>query len=296
MSISRTAQHVTLVRALESTARARPALFQDQFASALLPWSLRLVVQLSRVQVLRNLLERYVDARLPGVRAWVALRTRYIDERVHEALAAGIRQVVLMGAGYDCRAYRMQVLKDVAVFEVDRRDTQIDKRRRLTQAAVRVPQGLRYVVADFQTDQLATLLQSAGFDRSASSLFICEGVFVYLDAATVERMLQFVGSCAQNSRLVFTYGSRAAVRDEVTADGVKLRSFVRRIGEPWQFGIDRSELGAYLARFNLALEQDVDVAACQRLYLPEQAPTASAAVFSFSRLAVASVRSTRVQR
>jgi methyltransferase (TIGR00027 family) len=288
MSISRTAQHVALFRALESSERVRPALFHDRFAAALLPLSLRLTVELARIQVLRERLKSYVDARLPGARAWVISRTCFIDERVQEALRAGIRQYVLLGAGYDCRAHRIEALAHADVFEVDRRGTQTDKRRRLARAWVPTPQRLRYVAADFQKDELAPLLQAAGFDPAAPTLFICEGVMVYLDAGTVDRLLQFVGSCAEGSRLVFTYCPRAAVLDSGAADDShKLRSFVRGVGEPWTFSIEPSELPAHLARFHLRLERDLGVPECVGLYLPH--PGSAPAPPDFSHLAVAAV-------
>jgi methyltransferase (TIGR00027 family) len=286
--LSRTAQHVALFRALESTERVRPALFHDRFAQDLLPRSLRFVVQLARIQLLRERLKNYVDTRLPGARAWVVVRTCFIDERVQEALRAGVRQYVLLGAGYDCRAHRIEALAHADVFEVDRAETQNDKRRRLARTLVPTRQRLRYVAADFGKDEVAPLLLAAGFDPAAPTLFICEGVMVYLDASTVDRLLRFVGSCAEGSQLVFTYCPHAAVQDNGAADDShRLRSFVRGVGEPWTFGIEPSELAAYLARFNLRLERDVGVPECVGLYQPP--PSSAAALPDFSHLAVAAV-------
>jgi methyltransferase (TIGR00027 family) len=288
MAISRTARHVALVRALETTESARAPLFQDRFAACLLPGSLRLVVQLARAQWLREWLFRYVDARAPGVRSWVIARTCFIDDCVREALAAGVKQYVLLGAGYDCRAHRIEALKTADVFEVDRRETQIDKRRRLTRAGVPKPERLRYVTADFRTQDLAPQLQAAGFDPLAPCLLLCEGVFSYLDQVAVENVLQFAGGTAEHSRFVFTYSPRSVIADNSAGSATdKVFSEVRRLGEPWTFGIEPNELPAFVARFHLTLERNVRHDACRRMYL--SSAMADSPGLEFSHLAVARV-------
>src|SRR4051812_3116830 len=104
MVASRTAQFVALYRALETVERRRPPLFQDPFAPLFLSPGLRRAVRAARVPALHTLIDRYADGRAPGARTSAIGRTKIIDEVV---LGAGVDQLVVLGAGFDCRAHRL---------------------------------------------------------------------------------------------------------------------------------------------------------------------------------------------
>jgi len=101
---SRTAELMALFRVMES-ARPRGRLFEDPFAPLCLKPPLRLLYQLSRVGMFRGLVESTIDAVIPGARSSGIARTRFIDDELRSALESGCRQVVIAGAGFDCRAY-----------------------------------------------------------------------------------------------------------------------------------------------------------------------------------------------
>src|SRR5437016_3359527 len=126
MAASRTAEYVAFYRALETIER-RPR-FRDPFAIEFLSRNLRMAVRVARHRFMRALLLRYADRRAPGARTSAIARTCFIDDFVRRATAQGVRQLVLLGAGFDCRAHRVPELRDVAVFEVDRHETQARKR------------------------------------------------------------------------------------------------------------------------------------------------------------------------
>src|SRR5262245_36778520 len=107
MAASRTAQYVALYRALETSEPRRAPLFRDPFAVGFLSRPLALAVRASRAARLRGWLERYADHRAPGSRTSAIARTAYIDEAVRAAITDGIDQLVILGAGFDCRAHRM---------------------------------------------------------------------------------------------------------------------------------------------------------------------------------------------
>src|SRR5581483_10747158 len=105
------------------------------------------------------------------------VRTRHFDAIVRDELAAGVEQVVVLGAGLDTRAYRFaDALAGRPVFEVDLPATQAWKRARLEAALGRIPDGVRYVGVDFLRDRLDERLAAAGFDRARRALFTWEGV------------------------------------------------------------------------------------------------------------------------
>ena len=144
---------------------------------------------------------------LDHLRASLAARTRFFDDQVTGAIAAGTRQVVVLGAGYDDRALRFRS-PGVTFFELDHPATQADKRARLrvilaedelapgaTDAAGPPAAGEPYPVlaaADFTSDDVAGVLAGSGHDPALSTLFLCEGLLVYLDQASTVRFLASV--------------------------------------------------------------------------------------------------------
>src|SRR5690242_19653949 len=110
---SRTASQVALFRALES-ARPRDRLFDDPLAVRFLPPGYRVLARLARVRPVGRRLEAYIDTRWSGPRASAVARTRLIDDLVTDA---GARQALVLGAGYDSRAYRLNALAGLPVFE-----------------------------------------------------------------------------------------------------------------------------------------------------------------------------------
>ena len=114
-------------------------------------------------------------------------RTRFFDNVLLDAMGQDIRQIVIVGAGYDDRALRFRS-PGIRFFEVDHPLTQADKARRLEAMSADVT-NLHFVPADFQQDDVAEALSSSGHDPRSSSLFICEGVLVYLDVVVIRRTL-----------------------------------------------------------------------------------------------------------
>jgi methyltransferase (TIGR00027 family) len=121
-------------------------------------------------------------------------RTRFFDGHVVAAISAGIRQVVVVGAGYDDRALRFRA-PGVRFFEIDHPATQADKARRV-RAMGTDTDGLVFVRADFGRDDIVGLLAAHGHDDGEPSLFICEGVLVYLDRPTISALLRALRSRA----------------------------------------------------------------------------------------------------
>ena len=116
---SRAAEQNALFRALESTLPESRRLFEDHLARTFLTWPLTLVARLSVVPGLRELVPWLIDNRWPGVRSSVVARTRLIDDAVAASLGEDLVQFVILGAGFDTRAYRLPCLRGITVFEVD---------------------------------------------------------------------------------------------------------------------------------------------------------------------------------
>jgi methyltransferase (TIGR00027 family) len=110
------------------------------------------------------------------------------------AIAAGVSQIVICGAGYDDRALRFRA-PGVRFFELDQPKTQADKARRLREMGAN-RDALTLVTADFRHDGVAELLRNSGHTADQPSLFVCEGLLVYLDQQVVSRLLGELRSIA----------------------------------------------------------------------------------------------------
>lgn len=263
MAASRTAQYVALYRALETSEPRRPPLFRDPFAVGFLSRPLALAVRASRTARLRGWLERYADHRAPGSRTSAIARTVYIDEAVRAAIADGIDQLAILGAGFDCRAHRLPELAGARVYEVDRAETQAVKR-----AHVPAHPQVRYVAVDFLRDEVGAKLAAAGWDRARRTLFVWEGVTNYLTEPAVVAMLDWIAGTAPGSRVVFTY-IHAGLLDGSTPflGGELLLDNVRRLGEPWTFGLRPEAVAGFVAARGLTLRDDLGADDYRRRYL-----------------------------
>ena len=256
---SRTAQSMALFRALESGRPPRERLFADEFAAMFLSPPMRLAARVAgQFALVRTSLIAWIDRRWPGARASAVARTCLIDRGLRQALMAEIRQVVILGAGYDSRAYRIEGIEDAKVFEVDRRETQAMKRRVLMQRLCPFPPHVVFVETDFMKQTLAEVLASSGFDPDRKAFFIWEGVTNYLDERAVDATLRFVGSNAPGSQIAFTYTHRGLL-DGSGAFSVSpnVLRHLQRAGEPWTFGFYPTELPSYLHARGLELKQDL---------------------------------------
>jgi methyltransferase (TIGR00027 family) len=166
------------------------------------------------------------------LRTHLAARTSFFDEQVLAALAEGIEQVVILGAGYDDRALRFSA-PAVRYFEVDQPATQRDKRRRLVRIGADLGR-VTLVPADFRTDDTAAALAAAGHDAETPSLFICEGLLIYLDEDTSLRLL--VALRSRSSATSWLAASLATHPDGESSDAVVASANrIRRNSrsEPW---------------------------------------------------------------
>ncbi len=128
-------------------------------------------------------------------------RTAYFDSLFVDALKNNFPQIVLLGAGYDTRAYRFAKLnRDTQIFELDITPTQDRKKGCLKKARVDIPQGVKLVPIDFNKESLKDVLEEAGHKKQEQTLFIWEGVSYYLDAESVDATLGFVSGSLHSER------------------------------------------------------------------------------------------------
>lgn len=235
-------------------------LFDDPVVGSLLDPMLAMLAGSGPLQ------DQVLDALPPGTYGALVLRTRYIDDVVTAWTETGIRQLVILGAGLDTRAYRLPSLAGVVVFEADLPDTQQVKRGRL-RGRPPVAGEVRYVALDFNTESLPAALAAAGFDRSRPAVFVWEGVTQYLTQAAVRTTLEFIAGSAPGSVLAFSYVLPSLVgENSYVGWSAGLR---QQLGstEPWLFGLDPRTLPSFLDAHGLRLLDDVGDAEYQERYL-----------------------------
>ena len=184
------------------------------------------------------------EAPLNRMHDYLAVRTSFFDRMVVAAIGRGVRQMVVGAAGYDGRALRYAE-PGVRWFEVDHPATQRDKRERLARLGIAAPQ-VRFVEADFTRDLVADRLLAAGLDPGAPSLFLLEGVAVYLEPAVLESLLdQLRQVAAPSSRLVI---SVSLSRDHDEGSRARFQASVAAMGEPAKSTVDADGAEDLLAR------------------------------------------------
>lgn len=243
-----------------------PVVAHDPFARGLLPvpYSLALGLAEHLPKTTKQVLAA-LDAVSSGRTRHLTLRTRAIDDAVHEALDGGARQVVLLGAGLDTRAQRVPDLASglakgrAQVFEVDHPATQAWKRRRLARTA-----GARakptFVAVDLETDALGPALAGAGLASDAPAVVVWEGVVMYLTPEAIDRTLGTLARLlAPGSTLVASYLARR------TPPGLGLA--VRLVREPFRTVLAPADVAARLATHGFDVASDASDPEWQARYL-----------------------------
>lgn len=256
---SRTAAYVACFRAIETRLAPSRRLFSDPFAEAFLDARLRALLAAASVPVTGRLVPAAIDRRTPGARVSVLVRTRYIDELLEAAASDGVRQLVILGAGFDARAFRLEVARRLSVYEVDEPAIQARKREVIARRLDGSPTHVSWVPVDFEHDDLAGSLRGAGLDPAAPAMFVWEGVTPYLTPRAVDATLRAVaGLGARGSRVVFTYLHRAALEGRQALAGIaELSRAVKRSDEPFHFGLEPSEVADYVSERGFGLSEQV---------------------------------------
>ena len=196
-------------------------------------------------------------------------RARYAEDSLEEAVGQGVKQYVILGAGFDTFAFRRpEMLEKLQVYEVDHPATQAFKRGRLANAGWEQPEQLHFVPVDFEQESLAAALTRSSYDSQALSFFSWLGVTYYLTCETVFSMLRTIAGIAPaGSAVIFDYLNTDAFVPERAAKRVQamLEAF-RQQGVPLITGFEPSTLTADLACLGLRLRENLSPADIQERY------------------------------
>jgi methyltransferase (TIGR00027 family) len=263
---SSTAEAGLAVRALESLRPESSRLFQDVYAPKLLSKRNQRILKLCKFPLFRWGMEQLLDHLYPGVPSDFICRTRYIDDALSTALKMGAERVVVVGAGYDTRSFRIASERRVEVIEMDHPFTQkrkIESARRLLPSEVFV--GIRFIPVDLaQKEWLGNAL-----GESKKTVFILEGLTGYLPSDAVDALFRWMRDTSlPESRVIFTYVDQDFVKGKETGPGARrIASYLKNKSEPFIFGWKSQELAKYCEHQGFQLLETVSSAQCADRYL-----------------------------
>ncbi len=266
---SETAMFAALRRTLAHKEFGDEKFGPDYLAEYFLPPHFRFFLKFKKIQA--NTKEK-LGAALPGLTEYMIARTAYFDGLFVDALEKEFPQIVLMGSGYDTRAYRFAKLnKGTKIFELDIAPTQNQKKLYLKKARIDIPQRVVLVPIDFNQESLGDVLEKAGFDVREKTLFIWEGVTYYLDAQSVDTTLNFVsGSAHPDSIIAFDY--TLSLSEENPSDYYGAKEFAqtmkeRHAAEELTFSIPEGEIESFLEGRNLKMIEHLDNEEIEKKFL-----------------------------
>lgn len=236
-------------RALGTLAPQVPG-FEDPFAFGFLPDRWQKKVQSARAALASGARKSPYPFWHRGMGVFNQFRTVILDRAITSSPPP--EQLVILGAGLDSRAWRLDCLKDTVVFEVDHPSTQAWKRERSAAVSYQA-KDIRFVALDFERDQLAPLIKGAGFDPRRRSFWLWEGVTMYLRPEQVSANLgDFAALSAPGSRIAFTYLRKKNGR-------IPRSLFLALLGEPVRSAFAPAEIADLAQSHGWRLASDTNI-------------------------------------
>ena len=260
-----TAQGVAKQRLIESLAERDKRVIYDPYAN-------KFIMGAGIVKLMGHKFSVWVGEKIaPGFHEHLISRTRFIDDLIEKSAADGVEQYVILGAGYDTRAHRLELPATLKIFEVDQAEVQERKRSKLPQD-VPNSENLTYVSVDFNTQSLSEQLLAAGFDTSKSTIFTLEGVSQYIPKEAVTSTLQELAGLTkkQDATFYISYVDTNLDKDPEACFGQgypnpvktakRVTSLSAKVGEPWISFYTAGEMKEVLARNGFTVTENKSLA------------------------------------
>ena len=202
------------------------------------------------------------------IRIFMAARSRYAEDCLGVAVSRGVRQAVVLGAGFDTFALRNPHSElGLRVFEVDHPSTQAWKLKRLAEAGLAVPASLTFAAVDFERQGLSPGLLAAGFNPDRPAFFIWLGVVPYLEREAIAATLRYIASLP-GSEVVFDYSEPLEnYPPELRNAAAAVSARAAAIGEPWLTHFDPADIAQALRDHGFQDLEDLGLAEIGIRYL-----------------------------
>jgi len=231
--------------------------------------ALRLLPGLIKVLLLCKILNLKGRISPRGIYQYVIARTKYIDQVFTESFKNGFEQVVILGAGFDSRAIRLLNEDDeVIVYEVDIHTLIKAKIKQYKKRKIQLPVNDILIPVDFEKENIKAKLMQYGFNKNKLTLFILEGLIMYLSAKAVNETFNIIAEYAsKGSLMVFDYVHASVLRNEnkyYGEDDIYRR--VKKDNEQWLSGIEEEHIGNFLSDYKFSLSEHLNSNAIENKY------------------------------
>ena len=261
----KTAYAAAYARLIEQHEPTETRLFNDTFVKNFFS---KYINSIMKFGAIRKFMISMYNSTSIGLYGLQVCRTKYIDEKLKEAIDNGVKQVVILGAGLDTRLYRMLDSDRVIGFEIDLPIIQNEKKNIMSECLGKLPNNINFIPIDFNTQTLDEVLEIKEFDFSKPIFFIWEGVTQYITQEAVENTLKFISKASYGSALVFTYVLKSVIDGTESKLGAEaLTTLFKAGGEPWSFGLNPSEVDNFIKQYNLKLIENVGISYYEENYL-----------------------------
>ena len=266
-----TAQGVAKQRLIETLAKSDKRIINDPYAD-------RFVIGAGLIKLMSHKFSVWLGEKLaPGFHEHLIARTRFIDDLIEKAASTGAQQYVILGAGYDLRAHRLDLPSSLRIFEVDQSEVQSRKLSKLPENLTS-SENVTYVAVDFTHQSLSEQLTASGFDVSKPTVFTLEGVSQYITKEAVSATIEELSTLIQTTTSTFfiSYVDELLDKDPEACFGKGYPKAVQRaetiktlsakVGEPWISFYTEEEIASLLSRNGFSVEENVTLEDLNSLY------------------------------
>ena len=266
-----TAQGVAKQRLIETIAGADKRVINDPYAD-------NFVIGSGFIKLMGHKLNAWVSEKLaPGFHEHLISRTKFIDELIEKSAVKGIEQYVILGAGYDSRAHRLELPSSLKIFEVDQPEVSDNKLAKLPKELPN-SENVTYVNIDFSYQSLTEQLIGAGFDQKKSTIFTLEGVSQYITKEAVSSTIKELASLTKDANSIFfmSYVDELLDKNPEACFGKGypspekkanlIKSLSAKVGEPWVSFYSYEEIESLLSQNGYSVEENLTLEDLNSLY------------------------------
>jgi len=249
---SRTAELTCISRACSAMEKRKQYKSDDYIALLLLPAWFKTII---RLPLAKKIFTRFIAPK--GIYEYVISRTKYIDSVFNQAILQDFDQILIFGAGFDSRALRFKnETNQVKIFELDVIVTQQSKINQYQRRNLKIPENLTFISIDFDKDSLSEKLDESGFQKGLKSLFILEGLIMYLQPESVDFTFTTIQNYSgKGSWVVFDSVHDSVLQHEKKRYGEDgIVETVSKAGERWNFGLNQDQIVRFLNEYGMDLK------------------------------------------
>ena len=233
---SRTALGSAYLRAVHQLFDAQPQILNDPITP--------LLIGPAALEEISNPINRYRSPRFRELRANIVLRSRFAEDRLANAVLRGVKQYVILGAGFDTFAFRQPPwAKELKILEIDHLATQEMKCSMLLASRILIPKNVEFAHVDFEHESLRDVFTRYHISAKIPTFFSWLGVTMYLKEDAIDGVLEAVAKFPVDSEIVLTFSQRSDPEVAVSRDGYPpLAQRVASVGEPFVSYFDQEEM------------------------------------------------------